>query len=634
MQRKKISFRDKIRYRFENTLSAGPIAIIGWLAVLSLVIILVAAAIIALAGVSMDNDGHSTGFVEGAWRSMMRAMDAGNVAGDGPGWGIRLLMLVVTVGGIFIVSTLIGTITSGMESKIEEMRKGRSRVIESDHTLVLGWSPKIFPIISELVVANKSEGRRCIVILADLDKVWMEDEIRSKIPDTKNTRVICRTGSPLDLDELEVVNPHEARSIIVLSPEAENPDTHVIKSILAITNNDNRRPDKYHIVAEIRDEQNMEAAELVSNGEAVLVLAGDLISRVTAQTCRQSGLSVVYTELLDFDGVEIYFKDEPELNEMPFRQAMAMYSTSCLIGLMTKDEEVFLNPPKDRRIAAGDRLIFIAEDNNSIRIDRHGHAADMDAVRHSPTPPAGKEKTLIIGWNKKGPNIIRELDGYVGEGSEVTVLCSLPETANELDSLRAALKKHSLKFIGGNTTDRATLEAVKPETFDHIIVLCYSHLDVQEADAKTLITLLHLRNFSEKAGREFSIVSEMLDIRNRALAEVSRADDFIVSDKLISLMLSQISENKHLHKVFKDLFQPEGSEIYLKPVQDYVLITRPVNFYTLLEAAADRGHTAIGYRIQAESSNPAKGYGVVVNPDKNQKIMFTEHDKIIVLAED
>jgi hypothetical protein len=35
----------------------------------------------------------------------------------------------------------------------------------------------------------------------------------------------------------------------------------------------------------------------------------------------------------------------------------------------------------------------------------------------------------------------------------------------------------------------------------------------------------------------FSIVSEMLDLRNRELMESAKVDDFIVSDHLVSLML-------------------------------------------------------------------------------------------------
>ena len=217
-------------------------------------------------------------------------------------------MLIVTIGGIFIVSILIGTITSGLESRLAELRKGRSRVIEENFTLILGWSSKVYSIIGELLIANENQKDPCIVILSERDKIEMEDDIRAKFPSTRNTRVICRSGNPLDLDDLAVVDPHSARSIIVLAPETENPDIHVIKSVLAITNNPARKQEPYHIVAEIREPRNLEAAALVGGKEAIYVQGEDLIARVTAQTCRQSGLSVVYTELLDFDGAEIYFK--------------------------------------------------------------------------------------------------------------------------------------------------------------------------------------------------------------------------------------------------------------------------------------------------------------------------------------
>ena len=169
----------------------------------------------------------------------------------------------------------------------------------------------MYSIIGELLIANENQKDPCIVILSERDKVEMEDDIRAKFPSTRNTRVICRSGNPLDLDDLAVVDPHSARSIIVLAPETENPDIHVIKSVLAITNNPARKQEPYHIVAEIREPRNLEAAALVGGKEAIYVQGEDLIARVTAQTCRQSGLSVVYTELLDFDGAEIYFKAEP-----------------------------------------------------------------------------------------------------------------------------------------------------------------------------------------------------------------------------------------------------------------------------------------------------------------------------------
>ncbi|MCC7421283.1 MAG: NAD-binding protein [Planctomycetaceae bacterium] len=632
-----VTFTDRLRYRFEDTLSAGPIAIIGWLAILSLIIVLVAGGVIALggitAGVDEKGDPDQWSFTEAAWNSLMRTFDAGNMADD-KGWPLRAVTLLVTIGGIFIVSTLIGTITSGMENRIEEMRKGRSRVIETNHTLILGWSPKVYSILGELVIANENQSKPRVVILADRDKVEMEDEIRSKLPNTRNTRVICRSGSPLDLDDLDVVNPHEAKSIIILSPESDNPDTYVVKSILALTNNPHRRKDDYHIVAEIREAKNLEAARLVGKHEAELILSGDVIARVTAQTCRQSGLSVVYQELLDFDGAEIYFREEPKLVGKTYRQALSCFETSTVIGLMTSHDKVLVNPAMDRVIAQGDQVIAIAEDDDTIVFSDSPGGVDRDAVRTDRSPPPGAERTLLIGWNEKGESVVRELDGYVAEGSQVTILSNNPRASEGAKHLDADLKCQRVTFIHGDTTDRATLEAVEPAAFQHIIVLCDHEIDVQQADARTLITLLHLRNLAETAGRDFSIVSEMLDIRNRALAEVARADDFIVSDKLISLLLTQVSENRHLSKVFEDLFDPDGSEIYLKPIGDYVVPGRPVDFYTLVDSAAARGETAIGYRIHANHSNPNAAYGVVINPKKTEKVTFAADDRIIVLAED
>jgi hypothetical protein len=196
------------------------------------------------------------------------------------------------------------------------------------------------------------------------------------------------------------------------------------------------------------------------------------------------------------------------------------------------------------------------------------------------------------------------------------------------------LKNQKVLFHAGDTTDRALLDELNVAEYDHVIVLADTTVDIQAADARTLITLLHLRDIAEKDATPFSIVSEMLDLRNRELAEVTKVDDFIVSDHLISLMMSQLSENGDLDAVFTDLFDPEGSELYLKPVADYVETGQPVNFYTVVEAARRRGEVAIGYRVVSQLHEADKGYGVHTNPKKSEEVTFAPDDKIIVLAEE
>jgi Trk K+ transport system NAD-binding subunit len=631
----KSSFKERFQYKFEKIIDSGPLAMIGFLGLLSAIIVVISGVFIALTGIP-NSDGEEMGFIESIWQSFMRAVDAGALGADN-GWPLRIVMLLVTIGGLFILATLIGVLTAGLEEKLDDLRKGKSKVLEEGHTLILGFSSKILSIIEELSIANENQKDAKIVILADEDKVEMEDAIREKIDNLRTTEVIVRSGSPLEISSIHVVNPYEAKSIIVLSPEeVENPDTHVIKSVLAITNSKKRKEGKYHIVAEISDMENLEAAELVGGDETNYIFSEDLIARVTAQTCRQSGLSLVYSELMKFEGDEIYFHEEPKLIGRSFGDVLFQYQTSSVFGLYTKEGKVLINPSKDRLMDIGDKVIAISEDDDTVILQDQVEYDIVDSLMQSyEGENLKKEKTLILGWNEKGNRIIEELDNYVAEGSEVVVVAEQDSLAANLKELQSHIKNQHVSFIEGNINHRASLEELRVDSFDHIIVMSYTeNMNIQDSDAKTLICLLHLRNLSEHYGKEFSIVSEMLDIRNKELAEVAKADDFIVSDNLVSLMLTQMSENKDLKKVYDILFEADGSEIYLRPASQFVRLGEELDFYTVLASALKRDEIAIGYRLFKDFRDSSQNYGIELNPNKSDKIVFEEGDMLIVLAED
>jgi Trk K+ transport system NAD-binding subunit len=626
-------FFKTVRYKFDNLMSRGMIALIGWLGLISLALVGVAAIILSIIGIGQEGE-DAPGFIEAAWLSLMRTLDPGTMGGD-TGWGFRIVMLMVTLGGIFIVSTLIGLLSSGISSKIDDLRKGRSFVIEKGHILILGWSEKIFPIISELIVANENQTSPKIVILGDKDKVEMEEELRIRIPNRKNMKIICRSGNPIDYNDLQIVNPNDAKAITILAPEDDSPDITVIKCILAITNNPERKKEKYHITAEISDIKNKDIANLVGGDEASLVYSEDLISRVIAQTCRQSGLSIVYTELLDFDGDEIYFQEEPALVGKTYKDSLAAFEKSSIIGIQFKNGECKINPSMDTVISKGDRIIAVSEDDDTIKYSELKHSDYKDLIVNKTDSKGEAEKVLIFSWNEMGDDIVRELDNYSSKGSIIKIVDEYPETPIIINELKTRMKHTNLECVQGDTTERETIEKLVAEDFTHIIILCDSDgHDTKHADAKALMTLLHLRDISNKTGKEFSIVSEMLDIRDKELAEVTKADDFIVSNRLVSLLMSQLTENKNLKTVFDDLFDADGSEIYLKPVSHYVKTSVEMDFYAVLESAAQKNQTALGYRLNRYSKDASKAYGVVVNPNKSDKIKFEENDKLVVLAED
>lgn len=631
-------FSARLRYAFDNYMAKGTIALIFGLFVLSLLIIFVVSIVLVVSGTLLGSDQTSgIDFPEMLWRSLLRTLDPGTMGGDAGTIPFVLSMLAVTLGGIFVISTLIGVLSSGIEGKLDELRKGHSKVLESNHTVILGWTRQVFDIIGEIVAANANQKRAHIVVLADRDKVEMEDEIRLRVPDTKTTRIICRSGSPIELGDLATASVHTSRSVIVLAPETDDPDIEVIKTLLAITNDPARRAEPYRIVAEIREPRNVDVARLASGGEAQLVLGGELIGRIAAQTCRQPGLSVVYQDLLDFGGDEMYFWSSPEMVGRKFGDCLAMFRRSSLIGIIPAEGTGApqLNPPMDRVIAEGDRLVVISQDDDTIEREDPPDALRDDLIVVRAQAPAAPDATLVLGWNSRTAGLLVELDKYVAAGSRLMVIAQGHGTnlADEVEAVGQRLKNLELAYRAADTTDRRVLDELTSGDYAHVVVMSYSdHYDEQRADAKTLVTLLHLRDIESNRGESYTIVSEMLDVRNRALAAVTRADDFIVSGKLVSLMMSQLAETPALRPIFDDMFDEGGSEIYLKPAGDYVKLGEPVDFYTVVESARRRGQIAFGYRLLSQADDPDRNYGVAMNPDKAEQITLSDEDKLIIIA--
>src|SRR5918912_3248292 len=184
----KPSLRQRLRYAFDNTMARGTSALVFWLVAASAVLIFFFSAIVLIGGLAPKSDHH--GVIGQLFRSLLHAMDPGTIAGDAGKWPFLVVMLLLTIGGLLIVSALIGVLATGLDRQIDELRKGRSVVLERDQTLILGWSETIFTILSELEIANASEDDPSVVILADRDRVEMEDAIRAKVGGTGKTRVV------------------------------------------------------------------------------------------------------------------------------------------------------------------------------------------------------------------------------------------------------------------------------------------------------------------------------------------------------------------------------------------------------------------------------------------------------------
>jgi ion channel POLLUX/CASTOR len=612
----KVSFRQRLRYRFDTSLARGPLVLIGWLGMVVLVIVVVAAVV----GRFLLGGAAHGGFLESFWGSLLRVLDPAAFESE-TAWPSRLVWLVVALLGILIGGSLIGLIAAGIDRRVDDLRKGRSPVLETDHTLILGWSARLPVIVKELALANESRTRPAVVILAPRDVTDMTSELRDRVGDTKNTRVVCRTGNPWQPAHLQVANIASARSVIVLA--GEHGDAAVVKTLLAVKTLD---PDfsRANVVAEFDHPEHALTVRSITGGAVGTVNSDDVIAQVTAQACHQAGLSVVFRELLDFEGHECYFAEVPELAGHTYAEALLAFDHCSVIGRLGADGLLQLNPAATSVFQPGDQVIAVAEDDETLRFTgfRDVPIAEPASPGHQADEPL---RVLIVGWSGFGPTVVKELDEFLAPGSliEVSVDPSLADP-HELDQTVLANATLRVSFLEGGPEELDHLRGRRP--FDQVIVLGYrDKLTVDDADSRTLLTLLTLRDiWSAHAVPRVRIIGQLLDQANAELAGTTGVDDFIVSDALASLMLAQLSERAELQAVFDDLFDPKGAVVVLRPAHGFVP-DAPVRYEQIVAAGAALGVSVLGWRVDATGE-------VVVNPPKAATVHLAVEDQVLVIG--
>jgi Trk K+ transport system NAD-binding subunit len=612
----KPTIRERISYWFDHYMSKGTAALIALLLGATLLVALA----VALLSTLLTPD-HAGPLADSLWGSFMRILDASNVSAD---WETRntvyiALMILAALCGLFITSILIGIINTAFQSRLESLRRGNSRVLEKNHTLILGYDEHLSTVLTELVAANENERRPAVVLLCERDKTELEDELHSQIADFKNTRLICRNGDPTCFQALRNVSIAAAARVVVLGGS----DFEIIKGILAARTmlDAGGAPLSATIAAVIIDPQNLDAAR-IAGGARVEVLNFDrLISRIFAQTSRQAGLSQVYQEMFDFGGDEIYMEKAPSLAGVRFADAPRYFRHASLMGLI-RDGHLLLSPPGDTLLAAQDELVLLARDNGVAVPAAAPAPVDTARFRAAAADMCPPRRMLILGVNRLTHDIVREISVFAAPGTVLTVASALlSQGGTDKGNLRV---NHSPCDI----YDRAALEALLKETEPECIIVLSEACEC-DADARTLAILLQLSHYYRNAPGSVVVVSEMRQKKNQALAACARVNDFVIGSNLAALILTQVSQNRLLNQLFDELLTEDGCEIRIIPARQCVETGVPVSLHTVAAAAAEATYLLLGLRLREADG----GYTVRMNPDREEVRVFEREDCLIVLAQ-
>ena len=630
-QRSKVSTWTKLRYNFDNSIArSGAFVLYMFIAliILSILVVIIKYAFYALPFLLLPETAPLAPWTfETFWSSFAGLTGRGTEAN----WADRLVGLLNWAITITVAGSVTGFIVGAINRAFTRLRKGKSPVIDNGHTLILGWSNRVFPILKELAVANSNVRKATVVIFSTHEREFMEDEIESRAEGLGKLKVITRTGDPTNPLDLKRANISNAKSVIILDADSAG-DATVVSTVLAVKAV-NTNPNLM-MVAELDDPHTAEALQTATNGKVIAIRSHDVIARVTAQASRQPGLAAVTLDLIDFDGDEIYFHEVPALTGKTYRDALLAFNTASVIGIVHPDGKPELNPAAKTVLKAGTKFIAVAEDDDKVV---YTGVAEAIANKKYKAPTAVKPKAehlLVIGWSSMGRSVLNELSGYLPTGSTVHIVAqSKFVAASELESLSFGKLKVSYSSVSGDIDELIAAASVK--RYDEVIVLGYREaISESEADSQTMLTMLQMNQLFETDGNGVEptrLVAEILDSRKAELARVAAVDDLVVSDNLAALLIAQVSENPALAPVFDDLFDADGAFISVRPASFYAAAGKPVAWAEIVAIAAANGESAFAYRVAAESSLDAST-GVRMNPAKTTEFTPASGDGVVVIG--
>lgn len=650
------SMRQRVRYLFDDYMSRGTGS--GFVA-LTLVFLFLFVSISALRVIAVAILGDPQVERGGsAWRqvflSFLELTDPGSMTQDIDSDPlIKIFAVIAGLAGFVLLSALIAFITNALDQRLQQLRKGHSQVIMEDHTLILGWNERIIDILSELILAFESEDKPGIVILADRPKEEMDDFLSVNLPDTQNTKIVTRSGRESAVVNLGIASIDTAKAVIVLATaeptatatEMERSDVNAIKAVLAATSllgdEDEDEDDDVTVVAEIYSDERRELASAIDRDRVVCISSSEILAKILVQTSRSEGLAVVYEEMLSFDGSEIYFHQESGLSGRMFGELGYLMPDGVPLGLKSSDGVITLNPEPRTPLTGDEELIVLAEDDSTIGFNEEPIARPVVHPPGTQRVLSRQERELLIGWTSKVETIVEEYSDYVREGSGIDILLRTPdpEARRQAANLQETVGNIAVRVLEADPFDRDDLMSLRPFDYDNIIILSEAGQEgsAEWVDSETLLLLLQLQQLfrTQPEQPRTKLIAEVLDSRNRELITQTGTKEFIISNRLISMIAAQLSENGDMEMVYESLFSESGSEVYLKPLYLYFAQLPPQGtFADLMVAAQQRAEVALGVRDHRFASDPERNFGIQLIPAKDVPFAFDPRDSVVVLAED
>lgn len=610
-------------YLLERLFARGPWAQFVVLAVL------IAAISLAAGTVAWFIAPADFTFPAAVWWAFLRLTDPGYL-GDDEGAGLRALSTFLTViGYVVFLGAFVAILTQWLQRTLRRLEAGTTPYAGREHICILGMSNRTAVIVEQLMSSPyrvrrflRHHGAKSlrIVVLAD-DTAKAAAELRAQVGPVWSPRtIVIRAGSTLRSDHLLRIDPTNASSIILPSADTagastDMADTVTVKTLMSLSLAAALDPETPPVViAELRDARNAEVARAAYRGPLRLIAGDRMMSRILAQSIRYSGMSAVCGELLAHnEGNEIYLHRVLRHEATDLGALCRTILNGIVIGVIRAQaamDRPLLNPPTSLMLEEGDRLVVLARDPDGVAPRGRMQLPPIERTDRRPAPPqTAPKRILVLGWNRRLPSLIEELAGYDDERYDLTVASRV--AADHRERLTAAVGEApgspSCRHILVDYGVPGELESLDPLGYDVILMVASDWVETAEhADARSITAALLLQRMV--GPRRPPVIMELSRDDNAELLP-DDAGEAIVTPRIMSFVLTQVSLRHELGAVYDELFAAGGTEIALVPRSTYAPPDGSQTFAELERTVAASGHTALGF-VEA-------GGGLRLNPPRS-----------------
>lgn len=604
----KASFSERFRYWFDTQMSKGTKALIKILVIATLLAVVVLSVIAIALGYSEENFG-----LDIFWQSFSTIINACWPDYEADSLGYLIVMAVGAVIGLLVTSILIGIISAAIEEKVSSLKDGKSKILETGHTVILGFIPGEYTLLNQLILSTGKE-RRCIVIGADMDTEEMKDLVYDNVEVPKNVKLVFRNTDIFDPVSLEKVSLGSCRNVII-NPMGDKETAKALLAVSAIINNvDN---DKIRVDALI-GKSKYEFPETFSQKHNVSTIQmHSVIARMIAHSCTQAGLSDTFREIFSFEGNEFHTVIMPEAEGLSF-SALASKMDDAVPAGFVREGQTFLNPAPEILLKKDDKIIVFSEEADSAKFVDAPECKVLDTVY---TPKITSEKVAIVGYNSSFARIIRELPDNVSEVIVAGARRDEYDAINAMDSVRETIKVSIYEKNLG--VEENLLEYAK--LADHVVLLSDYDKQEDDSDLDVMFYIMRFRDIRARFGLDFNITAEMGKKSNQNLMMNDEHFDYVVASNMSSIFLAQLSENPDLVDVFKEILSSKGNELYLKKASEFGFFgdytTAQLRSFALAQRYVFMGYLKNGAFISR------------FNPKLNETIHLEKDDSLIVIGE-